>query len=355
MTEVNNIPNIFLQRHEEYNSKALFFHFTGEIPNSTSLSGVETIKIMSWITANYHQNVRSTLRVEESYCNVNDLNSSEKYIMMKDNIMIVLSRISVEILFDSEQESEANILFEMCKKFPKKEKNGSTISMMTPGLNGMETIDIKVSKPKFRLEENYNDDLVKLHPKILNNMRTSKSSGLILFYGNPGTGKSTYLRFLVNCLKKNVILIPPKVAGELDSPNLTSFLIENQDSIFIIEDAEELLVSRNQGNNSAISMILNLTDGILAESLGIQIIATFNTPVYNIDKALLRKGRLITMYEFKALEKSKSEALLLKLKVKDYPVHADMTLADIYNTTSMEFKLNNEEKRIGFIGNMGKK
>jgi hypothetical protein len=49
---------------------------------------------------------------------------------------------------------------------------------------------------------------------------------------------------------------------------------------------------------------------LLGESLGIQIIATFNTHISNIDKALLRKGRLIGLYEFKPLSMDKSKVLL---------------------------------------------
>jgi glucose-1-phosphate thymidylyltransferase short form len=77
--------------------------------------------------------------------------------------------------------------------------------------------------------------------------------------------------------------------------------LNNKNSVFVIEDAEELITSREEVRNSNLSMLLNLTDGLLGESLGIQIIATFNTDVKNIDKALLRKGRLSQIYAFKAL------------------------------------------------------
>ena len=65
-----------------------------------------------------------------------------------------------------------------------------------------------------------------------------------------------------------------------------------------------------QQRNSNLAMILNITDGILGESLGIQIIATFNTDVQNIDPALKRKGRLKSAYEFKALSPEKANVLL---------------------------------------------
>ena len=100
-------------------------------------------------------------------------------------------------------------------------------------------------------------------------------------------------------------------------------------TFLVIEDAEELIVSRENNQNSHLSFLLNLTDGILADSLGIQIIATFNTDIKNIDKALLRKGRLTSIYEFKELEFSKVNALFEHLKIENNETFKSMTLTDI--------------------------
>ena len=146
--------------------------------------------------------------------------------------------------------------------------------------------------------------------------------------------------------------MPPGLAGNLDAPSVANLLIQNANTVFVIEDAEELLTSRDTNKNSSISMLLNLTDGLLGETLGIQVIATFNTDLHNIDKALLRKGRLTAIYEFKPLSIEKSRVLLHESGIKDYFVHKPMTLADIYNTEneSYQFKTNNRPQ-IGFLSN----
>ena len=77
-------------------------------------------------------------------------------------------------------------------------------------------------------------------------------------------------------------------------------------------------------------MLLNLTDGLLGESLGIQIIATFNTDVKNIDKALLRKGRLSQIYEFKPLSMDRVNRLLNKLGIMK-TVNQPLPVTDIFN------------------------
>ncbi len=129
---------------------------------------------------------------------------------------------------------------------------------------------------------------------------------------------------------------------------MTSILIDNPNSIFIIEDAEMLIKSRENSEQSNISMLLNLTDGMLGESLGIQILCTFNTNVNNVDKALLRKGRLISLYEFKSLSIPKSKALLNSLGNTTYIVNNEMTLADIYNVDEKGASVDKKQK-IGFI------
>ncbi|MGM1057238.1 MAG: AAA family ATPase [Bacteroidota bacterium] len=118
-------------------------------------------------------------------------------------------------------------------------------------------------------------------------------------------------------------------------------------SVLVIEDAEELIVSRDSHRNSNLAMILNITDGILGESLGIQIIATFNTDVQNIDPALKRKGRLKSAYEFRALAPEKANHLLIEQNM-NYSTDKDMTLAEIYNISEEEQYKSPERKVVGF-------
>ena len=116
----------------------------------------------------------------------------------------------------------------------------------------------------------------------------------------------------------------------ITDPSFIPFLMKNSDSVLIIEDAEPVLQKRDGSDRtSAISNILNLTDGLLSDCLNISIVATFNTDTKNLDEALLRKGRLINSYSFEKLTKEKSEILLKKLG-HNVEVTKPMTLAEIY-------------------------
>lgn len=146
--------------------------------------------------------------------------------------------------------------------------------------------------------------------------------------------------------------MPPGLAGNLDAPSMSRLLLANINSVFVIEDAEDLLLSRDKVQNNAISTLLNLTDGLLGETLGIQVIATFNTALQHIDKALLRKGRLTALYEFKPLSICRSQALVNELGHTGYTVTQPMTLADIFNLDKDAYQLKaGERPQIGFLAN----
>ena len=211
----------------------------------------------------------------------------------------------------------------------------------------MATKEVHIKNPKIDFNLHYNDDFLPIHKAIVKQLNKTNQTGLYLFHGEPGTGKSTYIKYLIHQVKKKVIFISPKMAGELDNLAMTPFLLENRNSILVIEDSEELITSREDVRNSNLSMLLNLTDGLLGESLGIQIIATFNTDVKNIDKALLRKGRLSVIYDFKPLVLARANTLLNKLG-HNVEVTKPLSVADIFNfevNTNFEPKL---RKAVGF-------
>jgi len=117
----------------------------------------------------------------------------------------------------------------------------------------------------------------------------------------------------------------------------------------VIEDAENVLIKRDGHSSQAIANILNLTDGLLSDCVNIQIVATFNTPIQNIDEALLRKGRLIAKYEFTQLSKERTMLLSKKLGAEVPWNTSSMpmgTLADIYNSADESFA--NKQTKIGF-------
>lgn len=160
---------------------------------------------------------------------------------------------------------------------------------------------------------------------------------------------TTYIRYLTSKLKKNIIFVSPGMVHNITDPAFIPFLIKNNDAVLIIEDAEAAVESRDgSGRGDAVSNILNLTDGLLSDCLNISIIATFNTDMKNIDKALLRKGRLLMNYRFDKLSVPKSKKLLSKLGKSDKSVEQPMSLADIYFYDTDNNTTITKTKKVGF-------
>ena len=137
------------------------------------------------------------------------------------------------------------------------------------------------------------------------------------------------------------------MAASITGPGLLSILIDNPNSILVIEDAENIVIDRSHDENSPVSALLNISDGLLADCLNVQIICSFNTDISKIDSALMRKGRLIAQYEFKELEVDKAQLLSNKLGFNTI-IKEPMTLTAIYNQNETSFEQKGRQASIGF-------
>jgi hypothetical protein len=212
----------------------------------------------------------------------------------------------------------------------------------------LDTEEYEMNIPDIDIKLNYGEKFVKLHETIISRLNKNNDKGIVLFHGDPGTGKTSYIKYLTRLItEKEILFIPPSMAESLSEPSIIPFLMEHKNSILIIEDAEKVISDRSSnGSSVGVSNILNITDGILGDCLNIQIIATFNMKKEKIDQALLRKGRLICEHKFEALTVEESNELLKSLG-KEKTVEKPTTLADIYNIDEDVVRVENKNQ-IGF-------
>lgn len=286
----------------------------------------------------------------------------DKFIIkLQDKIVIELSSISETYLdnfIDNDQPKKddnicrflnvyyANSLSPELKKLKKIIKNcvlanedKSKIGLLVSeyGRTHIKEIELNIEDNKFdALDLHYGDGFEVYYEKLLKKIKTNKK-GIVLFHGDTGTGKTYCIRNMISRLKsdKYFVLIPLDIMSNLSNPDLINIFIneskENKkDIVLVLEDAEKLLQSRDEGKNFGVSEILNVSDGILNDILGFQILATFNTKTENVDQALLRWERLIGRKEFKKLDIIAGQKLIDFLNI-DMKVEKDMSLAEIYS------------------------
>jgi len=184
------------------------------------------------------------------------------------------------------------------------------------------------------IKTNYGKPFIQKHEKILKKLK-DLNHGLFLFHGEPGTGKTTYIRKLISILSedKTIIYVPSYMMASVADPEFISFIGGFKNTILLLEDAENILTTSISDRSQAVSNILNMTDGLLNDYM---------------DPALKRAGRLQVNHKFGLLSKADANKLSKKLGLnKKYDKSA--SLSEIYEGSNQLIDDDLvEENKIGF-------
>lgn len=347
-----SIAEVFTERAGSYiNEYKLFVSCFNAIPNMIEESGINCRNANTWFVENYEQEITNMHFIKRYLPGSKKPEYDDIFYFLYDDLIVNFDTNCSELrfLFRNTDTEKIESLIKQFKKFKRRQtRENPEISLLVEGPKGIMTKSLEISKPKLKLDDNYNDDFKPIHETIVKRLSRKNDKGIVLLHGKPGTGKTSYIRYLIASVKKPVIFLPPNMAGVMTSPNLISVLIDNPNSIFVIEDAENIVVDRERDGVSPVSALLNIADGLLADCLNVQIICSFNTDITKIDKAILRKGRLIARYEFNELAAERAQALSNKLGFQSN-ITEPMSLAAIYNQDEKDFEEGKQRKSIGFL------
>ena len=345
-----NLSQIYNSTHsDEIITVKLFLAHFNKIPNYFSEIDINCDKANEWMMKNYQKDIVDVY-YNKRYFKRNKIAKYEDifYFLFEDLIVnFDMNQSIIKFLFRQTAISKVEKIVNELKRFKKRKTSSPKISLLVHSRRGLDIEKLNIPRIQLELSENYNDDFIPVHDIILKRLSKKNDKGLVLLHGKPGTGKTSYIRYLITRLKKNVIFLPPSMATALTNPELLPTMIDNPNSIFVIEDAENIILDRESNGNSSVSALLNLSDGLLSDCLNIQIICSFNTDVSKIDNALLRKGRLIAKYDFQDLDVDKANKLSKKLGF-DSEFHSAMPLSTIYNQDEKDFHKQRKLKAIGF-------
>lgn len=270
-----------------------------------------------------------------------DIEELSYFYVLKDKVMIRIQQDKLIIIAPTEDNKVYKKVFDFIRKSFRRMKLDKEFFILNFKNNHFSLKSIKIKPVDLDLKKNYNDDFIEFDKDLVANLENEKS-GIILLHGEPGTGKTTYLKKLIIDVDKKFIYINPNLVPNLLSPDFIDFIAQNNNSILIIEEAEKIIKDRINfdSNQASVSNLLNISDGLLSDALQMKIICTFNADIKDIDKALLRKGRIMSKYEFKALEKNKAQEIITELYPEDnIVVDKAMTIAEIYNFDKKDYQI----------------
>lgn len=318
--------------------KSLYLYCFGKIPSANYVWGIDGEKAFEAIRSKYNHFVQSVhgYRCYEHTGKAYGFN--ETFMIMNNGCILEFDNRYCEIYHDGTQDDFITECTSLMKQFKERQRRKPLeINLISRGRNGLELKELEVKRTTLDLDLFYEDDFKEVNELICKRLRRNKDKGIVLLHGLPGTGKTTYLRYLIGKIKKRILFVSPTIAGDITSPDFVQLLVNNPNSVIIIEDAENVIMDRKISSNTAVSNLLNISDGLLADFLNVQIICTFNNALTLVDSALMRKGRLIAKYEFGKLGIEKAQRLSKHLGFTD-AVTKPMTIAEITNPGEAEAK-----------------
>lgn len=272
------------------------------------------------------------------------------FCIFNEGILWDIKAQNISVYFNCSMDELTEKLKTLVSKLPFKEEQPKEAEIKLVAYDGRDyyTITSKVKPTDINLSENYNDDFLSVHEDVVKFL-DQRESGLIILNGAPGVGKTYYIRHLLSQHPKEYIMVTNTIASHLAQPEFVAFMLEHKDSIFILEDCEQILMDRSENTfGGAIANILNMSDGLMSDIFNVKFLCTFNADISKIDPAILRKGRCYARYEFSKLTKDKVAAFAKSHNI-DLPEIKEMTLGELYNSgVSDDYQTNKTHKKIGF-------
>ena len=286
--------------------------------------------------------------------------SEPSYMFVDLDKMIVLSimytksgdedaYLTVELTFAPLEENK-DYIFDIFDSMPEKPKDSkNNFKIICQGSHSIYTETMRLA-PKPIKDDRYDilygeDFPLETIKSFFVDDELDREGGLMLLHGDAGSGKTNFIKNMIAETDKTVIYIPSSMASVLTSPAFISFLMDQKDAIFVIEDAEEILGDRNQGTQN----ILEMTDGLLKDSLNIRVVCTFNVEESKVDEALKRKGRLYYSHHFDQLDVEEATNVCKFYDIDHEPTEP-ITLAELFNISKDNGEEVSKKQKMGFAG-----
>ena len=133
-------------------------------------------------------------------------------------VMEVSSRMIIMYHNDKVSASEIDALWQAVVAASDKELERLEFFMIKRNAyQDFELVEFKIKKRDVTLKDHYNDDLTAIHGPLASFLEEKTSNGVVLFHGNPGTGKTSYSPFNFEC-KSTIYLYSEQFIFSFNGP-----------------------------------------------------------------------------------------------------------------------------------------
>lgn len=150
-----------------------------------------------------------------------------------------------------------------------------------------------------------------IDPEALAKEFIESNDNLLIVHGEPGTGKTSFIKYLALQLYKLKEITDISYAKDWKTINDSQFwprVTDNEPALLILDDLDHDLTTKNNKRSPFVSNLLSYLDGVLTNKSNKVIIST-NQPIGTIDAALLRSGRCFDCLELHKLRVDYAEQL----------------------------------------------
>jgi hypothetical protein len=210
------------------------------------------------------------------------------------------------------------------------------VTFWTDSEHGAQRYMRKLKVPNWgEIRPNYAGDVQsELDELMSDQFKPAKGGQLVLWHGEPGTGKTYALRALAKewapWCKFEYIVDPENFFGQADymtevllrghtddeessEAEVTPYLLKQRRErakwrLLVLEDTGELLAAdAKQRTGQALSRFLNVVDGFIGQGLQVLVMVTTNEPLREMHQAVSRPGRCASALEFVRLSAEEAD------------------------------------------------